>query len=265
VMLADFVATSRVWHASQVAPVVAYGLANMAFMAAYFFVAGCADAPLECDLDAEGNPWVYEVVDWRQPPSAALVCVAAIAVPVPLISLLLSAISRARGARGPRPSYPYGENHNGTVSLPDAPESCASAAEVARLLRGDAAYPIAPRGRVRAVGSAKSNTRCLEAPGAMVRLAAHDSVRIAPDRKSALVGAGATERSIAAALSAAGLQLCSSIELGNITAGAMAVSHTKNRHLPGEKAILSSFVTGDCRGIRTRSPASPACMPMRDI
>ena len=97
---------------------------------------------------------------------------------------------------------------------------------------------------VRAIGSAKSNTRCLEAPGRLIRLESMTHIAVSADRTTATVGAGIVLRELADKLAAQGLQLYSIIEIGNITAGAMACAHTKNRHLPGEHGILSSYVCG---------------------
>ena len=62
------------------------------------------------------------------------------------------------------------------------------------------------------------------AAGQMIRLE-HDasSVRVAPDRATATVGAGLVLRELAHHLASLGLQLYSAIELGNLTAGIHAV------------------------------------------
>ena len=86
-----------------------------------------------------------------------LMSLLAIFIPVPLISWLLGALSRWRGNGAPELSYPYGANHNGTVLLPPVRRACASVEDVVEILKADASAPL------RAVGSAKSNTRCLEA------------------------------------------------------------------------------------------------------
>ena len=59
-----------------------------------------------------------------------------------------------------------------------------------------------------------------------------------------MVGAGCTLRELAQHLFFEGLQLYSAVEIGNMTIGALACSHTKNRHVPGDHGILSSYVTG---------------------
>ena len=254
-MLGDFVLCRRRWRPLADAwPVIGYGLCNLIFMWMLFQLSpGCggtaaaavAAAAGSCNLDGEGHPYVYAVVDWRKPSQAALVSLIAIFIPVPLISLLLGAVARSRdgGAAPAEPCYPYGANHNGTVPLPPVSSHCASVSEVSALLKADAnlSSPCAP---VRAVGSAKSNTRCLEAPGQLLRLGGLTGIQIAADGKTATVGAGVVLRELSHALAARGLQLYSAIELGNLTAGAMACAHTKNRHLPGEFGILSSYVVG---------------------
>ena len=75
---------------------------------------------------------------------------------------------------------------------------------------------------MRAIGSAKSNTRCLEAPGQLIRLRA-TAVSIAKDGETATVGAACTLRELAHTLALSGSQLYSTVEIGNLTAGAMAM------------------------------------------
>ena len=70
------------------------------------------------------------------------------------------------------------------------------------------------------------------------------SVKISSDREYATAGAGCTLRDLAYTLAKDNLQLYSTVEIGNLTVGAMACSHTKNRHLPDEYGILSSYVCG---------------------
>eukprot|EP00966_Prymnesium_polylepis_P137726 3182940-Prymnesium_polylepis.1 len=237
-MLTDFALVRRAWRFGDAKYVAAYGLVNMAFMLVYFLASGCPVSPA-CDLDAQGHPYVYSVVDWRAPLHATLACLLAIFIPVPLISRFLSALSTGRKEdTEDTVPYPFGANHNGTVRLPKVSHAPTSVAEVSAILRERSAAE-----SVRAVGSAKSNTRCLEVPGAMLRVEMAE-VQVAKDRASATAGAGCTLRDLAHALAAAGLQLYSTVEIGNLTAGAMAVSHTKNRHIPGEKGILSSYVSG---------------------
>ena len=248
-MLLDFRLARRAWRFADGTYVVYYGLCNLLFMLAYFVGSGCVDAPDVCDLDSLGHPYVYSVVDWRAPMQAALVSLLAIFIPVPLISLALTVIWTRRGEAGPEPAYPFGYNHNGTVALPSVAKSCGSVADVSAFLVADAAQPTAA---VRAIGSAKSNTMCLASAGQVIRLDRMTDIVIADDRATAIVGAGCVLRSLVHTLADAGLQLYSTIELGNLTAGAMACSHTKNRHLPGEYGILSSYVCGvtlvDARG-----------------
>ena len=73
---------------------------------------------------------------------------------------------------------------------------------------------------MRAIGSAKSNTRCLEAParGDLLRLHRLSDVAVAQDRRTATVGAGCTLVSLAQQLAADGLQLYSAVEIGDLTA-----------------------------------------------
>ena len=54
----------------------------MAFMLAYFVLSGCPDSTT-CDLDAQGHPYVYSVVDWRQPVKATLAFNRALLSPKP--------------------------------------------------------------------------------------------------------------------------------------------------------------------------------------
>lgn len=148
---------------------------------------------------------------------------------------------RGPAARHASASYPYGANHNGTVALGRVAATPSAAADVAKLLRADAASG------VRCVGSAKSNTACLAAPrgAAILRLdPAPGLVAVAEDRATATVGAGVCLRDVVAALGREGLMLYSAVEIGNLTMGAAAVCHTKNRHAPGDKGILSSYVAG---------------------
>lgn len=98
VMVWDFALSEREWRFSDAKAVLVYGLINMAFMFAYFHLEGCPKAP-SCDLDMEGHPYVYSVVDWRYPRSATLACLGAIFVPVPLLSLGLEALSGQLGHR----------------------------------------------------------------------------------------------------------------------------------------------------------------------
>ena len=118
------------------------------------------------------------------------------------------------------------------------------AANTATATAATAASGTTATSAVRAIGSAKSNTRCLEAPGRLIRLESMTHIAVSADRTTATVGAGIVLRELADKLAAQGLQLYSIIEIGNITAGAMACAHTKNRHLPGEHGILSSYVCG---------------------
>ena len=91
-MLSDFYLSRRVWRYNDAKYVVAYGFINMVFMLLYFVLSGCPDDPY-CDLDAEGHPYVYSVVDWTYPSHAAIVCLLAIFLPVALITSLLTTLS----------------------------------------------------------------------------------------------------------------------------------------------------------------------------
>ena len=70
-------------------PLVSYGLANMGFMYLYYRLSGCPDSPA-CDLDGEGHPYVYSVVDWGNPPAAAAASLGGIAAAAPIFSGLVS-------------------------------------------------------------------------------------------------------------------------------------------------------------------------------
>ena len=93
VMLTDFWLCNRRWHFADGLYVLGYGFLNMSFMFAYFHLN--PDCP-KCDLDTEGNPYVYSVIDWRLPGSAVLNCLLAILIPVPLLSAGLARASSAR-------------------------------------------------------------------------------------------------------------------------------------------------------------------------
>ena len=94
-MIVDFRLSRRAWRGlkADAPPVIAFGLANMAFMRLYYSACGCPSGTA-CDLDTMGNPFVYSVVDWRRPRQATLVCLLAIFVPIPVISRGLSMLSR---------------------------------------------------------------------------------------------------------------------------------------------------------------------------
>ena len=89
-------------------------------------------------------------------------------------------------------------------------------------------------------------------------------VRVAPGRKTAIIGAGCVLKDAAEILAANGLALFSAVEIGNLTMGAAACCHTKNRHLPGERGALSSYVVGtvfvDGRGRVHRVRSSEAAV-----
>jgi len=49
----------------------------MCFMAVYYWASGCPD----CDLDGDGHPYVYAVVDYSKDPAmAVLYCVGAVMI-----------------------------------------------------------------------------------------------------------------------------------------------------------------------------------------
>ena len=242
-MLSDFYLSRRVWRYNDAKYVIAYGFINMVFMLLYFVLSGCPDDPY-CDLDAEGHPYVYSVVDWTYPSHAAIVCLLAIFLPVALITSLLTTLSRKRGDLGPEPIYPFGANHNGTVALPHVSRSCSTIEEVSAHMKSLTTSSAEHTVKVRAIGSAKSNTKCLQVVDEMWRVDGMTSVKISSDREYVTAGAGCTLRDLAYTLAKDNLQLYSTVEIGNLTVGAMACSHTKNRHLPNEYGILSSYVCG---------------------
>jgi len=101
VMLWDFALSERAWRFGDLAPVLFYGFMNMGFMWIYYSASGCPD----CDLDLEGHPYVYSVVDWRRPRAAAAACLGAILIPVPLLSAGLTVLSNRLGNTRAFPSY----------------------------------------------------------------------------------------------------------------------------------------------------------------
>ena len=172
-MLSDFYLSRRVWRYNDAKYVLAYGFINMVFMLLYFVLSCCPDDPY-CDLDAEGHPYVYSVVDWTYPSHAAIVCLLAIFLPVALITSLLTTLSRKRGDLGPEPIYPFGANHNGTVALPHVSRSCSTIEEVSAHMKSLTTSSAEHTVKVRAIGSAKSNTKCLQVVDEMWRVDGDD-------------------------------------------------------------------------------------------
>jgi FAD/FMN-containing dehydrogenase len=115
-----------------------------------------------------------------------------------------------------------------------------SVAELVAIVTDADAYP-AP---VRGVGSKHSTTPCAMAEGGtIVEMKAFDRiVEIRDDTVTAQ--AGALYIDVAKALQARGLQFYVNIELGNLTMGAAACTHTKDGSFPDEYGVVSSYAIG---------------------
>ena len=116
-------------------------------------------------------------------------------------------------------------NHNESVSLKTkyVHYHPTRAEEVSAIITSSAIV-----GNIRAVGSAKSNTRCLEVDqlGGVVRLDKIDTITISDDRTTVTAGAGVMMRTLADHLTKDGLQLYSAVEIGNVTLGAAVSGST---------------------------------------
>lgn len=97
---------------------------------------------------------------------------------------------------------------------------------------------------VRAAGSSHSTTRCVVSePGTKVEMKGMNRIlQIGSDR--VVAQAGALYIDVAKELQKHGLQFYVNIELGNLTMGAAACTHTKDGSFAGEFGIVSSYAIG---------------------
>lgn len=96
VMLIDFFLAQQSFHRLHgFAALLLVTLAYVVFSILYYYASGCQRHV--CDLDGTGHPYVYSVLNWDKPHVALVTAFLAVAVPVPLCVLGLSALSRAKG------------------------------------------------------------------------------------------------------------------------------------------------------------------------
>jgi FAD/FMN-containing dehydrogenase len=115
-----------------------------------------------------------------------------------------------------------------------------SEAELISIVKDTAKYP----SPVRAAGSDHSTTRCVVSePGTKVDMKGMNRIlHISRDRVSAQ--AGALRIDVAKELEKHNLQFYVNIELGNLTMGAAACTHTKDASFKDEFGIVSSYAIG---------------------
>jgi FAD/FMN-containing dehydrogenase len=113
-------------------------------------------------------------------------------------------------------------------------------AELVSIVRDTATFP-AP---VRAAGSNHSTTRCVVADtGTVIEMKGMNRIlQITEDTVTAQ--AGALYIDVAKELQKHNLQFYVNIELGNLTMGSAACTHTKDGSFPGEYGIVSSYAIG---------------------
>jgi hypothetical protein len=78
---------SQKWHRSMLLNVICYGATNAVFMAVLYHAHSCDTSP--CNLDGEGNPYVYSVVNFVRPLKAVGYCALAVLGTNPLICVCL--------------------------------------------------------------------------------------------------------------------------------------------------------------------------------
>src|SRR5947209_6493802 len=112
--------------------------------------------------------------------------------------------------------------------------------ELISIVKDTAKYP----SPVRAAGSNHSTTRCVVSePGTMVDMKGMNRIlEIGSDR--VVAQAGALYIDVAKELQKHNLQFYVNIELGNLTMGAAACTHTKDGSFKGEHGIVSSYAIG---------------------
>ena len=115
-----------------------------------------------------------------------------------------------------------------------------SEAELVSIVKDEANYPSPVRG----AGSSHSTTRCLVSDaGTMVDMRGMNSIlQIGRDR--VVVQAGALYIDVAKELQKHNLQFYVNIELGNLSMGAAACTHTKDASFTDEYGIVSSYAIG---------------------
>ncbi len=115
-----------------------------------------------------------------------------------------------------------------------------SEAELIEIVKDKAKYP----SPVRAAGSSHSTTRCVVSePGTKVEMKGMNRIlQIGGDRVTAQVGALYID--VAKELQKNGLQFYVNIELGNLTMGAAACTHTKDASFKDEYGQVCSYAIG---------------------
>lgn len=115
-----------------------------------------------------------------------------------------------------------------------------SEAELVEIVKDSARYP----SPVRAAGSSHSTTHCVVCePGTKVDMRGMNRIlQIGGDRVTAQVGALYID--VAKELQRNGLQFYVNIELGNLSMGAAACTHTKDASFPGEFGQVCSYAIG---------------------
>jgi FAD/FMN-containing dehydrogenase len=112
--------------------------------------------------------------------------------------------------------------------------------DISAVVRETEKYP----SPIRAAGSNHSTTRCVVADsGTVVDMTGMNRIlEISADTVTA--EAGALYIDVARALQQRGLQFFVNIELGNLTMGSAACTHTKEASFPGEYGIVASYCIG---------------------
>jgi len=95
-MLTDFVLSKQPYYSLHAVYYLLFGFSYIMFTLFLFVNAGClSDA--NCDVDGNGNPYVYSVLDWRDPQAAATVTLGSL-VAATIICQLLFLMSKGLGA-----------------------------------------------------------------------------------------------------------------------------------------------------------------------
>lgn len=94
-MLVDFLLTRQPFYSLHTVYYLLFGTYYMLFTLGLFIAAGCLSNPY-CDVDGNGNPYVYTVFDWRNPQATVITGFMAL-IASTIICQVLFLVSKLRG------------------------------------------------------------------------------------------------------------------------------------------------------------------------